>query len=207
MRCTSLTDEQQQHLLNVASNAIETGLGLVPTHPAKRFDDVLRRPRASFVTLYTHGDLRGCIGTLLAVRPLDEDVAANARAAAFEDPRFPPVSAQELPELTLTLSLLTDPQPMSFASETDLLNQLRPGVDGLILSAAGRRGTFLPAVWDTLPEPRDFLRQLKRKAGLPADYWGDDVRLERYGAESVGPARPWATAIDADQPSREGSRR
>jgi len=141
--------------------------------------------RASFVTLQKHGQLRGCIGMLEAMRPLIEDVAENAFAAAFRDPRFPAVTADEFPQLDIHLSLLSAPEPMHFASEADLLQQLRPGIDGLILQGGARRGTFLPSVWESLPAPRDFLRHLKRKAGLPMDYWSETLRVERYTTESI----------------------
>ncbi len=130
--------------------------------------------------------MRGCIGTLEAFRPLAEDIAHNAYAAAFQDPRFPPVDASEVDGLDIHLSLLTPAEPMSFQSEQDLLVQLRPGVDGLILAEGGRRGTFLPSVWEQLPEPAQFLEHLKLKAGLPKTYWSDSIRVFRYETEGVG---------------------
>ena len=141
--------------------------------------------RASFVTLEKGGRLRGCIGSLEAWRPLAVDVAENAYAAAFRDPRFPPVRAGEVEELEIHLSLLTLPVAMTFSSEADLLAQLQPGVDGLILSEGPSRGTFLPSVWAELPTPQLFLTQLKRKAGLPADYWSPGVRVMRYTTEMI----------------------
>ena len=146
---------------------------------------VLRVPRATFVTLHVDAQLHGCIGTLEARRPLVEDVAHNARAAAFEDPRFPALTAPEFERLQIHISVLGVPEPIQFDSEEGLLRQLRPHVDGLILEAGPHRGTFLPAVWDELPAPQDFLRHLKRKAGLPADYWSRDLRVRRYTVESI----------------------
>lgn len=140
----------------------------------------LARPGAVFVTLTLHGDLRGCIGSLEARRPLAEDVVANARAAAFSDPRFAPLTANELAEIRVEVSLLTPPQAMSFSSEADAIQQLRPQVDGVILEVDKQRGTFLPQVWENLPDARQFMRELKRKAGLPADFWSDAVKLSRY---------------------------
>ena len=147
-------------------------------HPA------LALPGATFVTLTQNDALRGCIGSLEAHRPLDRDVRANAVAAAFSDPRFPPLTVAEFPHTRVEVSLLTAPVPMTFSSEADALRQLRPDVDGIIL-IAGRggqlgRSTFLPQVWEQLPEPRQFLAHLKQKAGLPADWWSADVQLQRY---------------------------
>lgn len=141
--------------------------------------------RASFVTLEIGGRLRGCIGSLEAWRPLVVDVVENAFAAAFRDPRFPPLRADEAEKLTIHLYLLTPPVAMLFSSEADLLAQLQPGVDGLILRDGSCRSTFLPSVWDELPTPQLFLTQLKRKAGLPADYWSPGVCILRYTSEMV----------------------
>lgn len=138
------------------------------------------RDGASFVTLTIDGRLRGCIGSLEAWRPLLEDVRANALSAAFRDPRFPPLTRGEFHRVHVEVSVLTPPEPLDFRSEADLLSQLVPHEDGLVLTASGHRGTFLPQVWEQLPEPADFLRQLKRKAGLPVDHWGPDVRVSRY---------------------------
>ena len=144
----------------------------------------LDRRAAVFVTLTRDGALRGCIGTLEAHRPLREDLAANAVAAALRDPRFPSVGAPELPLVRLEVSLLSDPVPMSCASEADALRQLVPHVDGVILASGNRRATFLPQVWEQLPEPAVFLAHLKAKAGLAPGFWSADghdaVRLWRY---------------------------
>jgi AmmeMemoRadiSam system protein A len=139
---------------------------------------------ASFVTLTQAGQLRGCIGSLQAHRPLHEDVLANAQAAALQDPRFAPVTAQEAPTLEVEVSVLTAPEPLSFANESHALWQLQPHEHGVIFSCEheGRayRSTFLPQVWAQLPDPRKFMAQLKRKAGLPSDHWSDAVRLSVY---------------------------
>lgn len=141
----------------------------------------LDEPGAVFVTLRrVDGELRGCIGSIEARRPLLEDLRHNAVAAAVRDPRFPPVGPAELQELLLEVSCLTRPQPIAATSEIDALRQLAPLVDGVILSYGGHRATFLPQVWEQLPEPRDFLHQLKKKAGLPVDFWAADVRISRY---------------------------
>jgi hypothetical protein len=142
--------------------------------------------RATFVTLKRHGELRGCVGCLKALRPLAQDIALQAYSAAFLDSRFPPVRAGELEGLSIALSLLTPPEPLSFVSEADLIAQLRPGVDGLILERGLDRGTFLPSVWQSLPEPREFLRQLRLKAGLPALHPLERVKAFRYTVEAIG---------------------
>lgn len=166
-------------LLARARNAIASALNLPlrpePEHPA------LAQPGATFVTLHRGGALRGCIGRLEAGRhSLDEDVRRNARHAAFEDPRFAPLTAAEWPDLQVEVSLLTPPEPLPVRDEADACTQLHPGVDGVILNWRGRQATFLPQVWQQLPDPRDFLAALKRKAGLPADFWAEDLTLARY---------------------------
>jgi len=134
----------------------------------------LRQCGATFVTLTKDGQLRGCIGSLEPARPLGADVAENALGAAFRDPRFPALSAEEWPHCGVEVSLLTRPKPLRFADEADLLAQIHAGEDGLIIEADGRRGTFLPQVWEGLPDKRVFLKELIKKAGLP-----DDTRLAR----------------------------
>jgi hypothetical protein len=135
---------------------------------------------ASFVTLTQDGDLRGCIGSLEAHRPLLEDVQSNAVAAAFRDPRFVPLSNHEFAHVRLEVSEVSRAEPLEFESESHALSLLRPHVDGLILEYGRHRSTFLPQVWETLARPEQFLSQLKRKAGLPADFWHDELRLSRY---------------------------
>ena len=146
--------------------------------------DWLRQHGACFVTLHRGGELRGCIGTLIAHRPLIEDIQANSRAAAFRDPRFPALQQSELDGLTLEVSLLSDLEPVEFETEADLIRQLRPGVDGLLLEHGFHRGTFLPTVWRTLPDPGMFLGKLKAKAGLPEDFWSEDLKVMRYTTRS-----------------------
>lgn len=181
------SDSEKQQLLDIADRSIDHGLKQrkpLPVTP-EAFPLPLREPRAVFVTLYHNTALRGCIGNLEAQDSLVEAVSRNAYAAAFQDPRFGPMTEAERPGLEIHLSILTKPQLMEIASEQDLLQQIRPGVDGLILEEQGKRGTFLPAVWDTLPQPVEFVEQLKRKAGLPPDYWSDTLRISRYQAIHV----------------------
>lgn len=165
-------------LLQTAREAIARAFGrdgaMAPQHAA------LDRPGATFVTLMQQGDLRGCIGTLRAHRPLRQDVEQNALAAAFCDPRFAPLTAVELDITRIEVSLLSASTPLPFADEDDLLQRLRPGVDGVVLEYLGRRATFLPQVWDGLPDPREFIVALKRKAGLAADFWHQEIRMSRY---------------------------
>jgi len=143
----------------------------------------LDEPAATFVTLTLHGQLRGCIGSLEAHRSLYDDVTRNARAAAFGDPRFPPLTADELPAVRIEVSVLTVPQPLQFSSEADALRRLRPGIDGVIFQYGSRQATFLPQVWEQLPEPHEFMAHLKQKAGLPADLRVDGVRLAVFQVE------------------------
>lgn len=173
------SDTLGRELLTLARSAIAARFGQVVA-AATASDPALTVPGATFVTLTQQGRLRGCIGSLEAWRPLARDVAENALAAAFRDPRFDPLTADELPTTRVEVSLLTPAEPIFFTSEADALAQLRPGSDGVIFSAGHRRSTFLPQVWEQLPEPTTFMAHLKQKAGLPAAYWSDDVRIERY---------------------------
>ena len=177
--------EHQNLLLQIARNAVAARLGVPNVDVA--IDAVacaeLREKRATFVTLTMDGALRGCIGMLEACRPLAEDVAANACAAAFEDPRFEPLSIEEFETVEIHISVLSPPEEIFFSSEAGLLEQIRPGVDGLILQEGGRRGTFLPSVWEELPDRELFWDHLKMKAGLPARYWSETLRVFRYTAE------------------------
>lgn len=137
-------------------------------------------PGACFVTLTQQGELRGCIGSLEAHRPLLVDVKANAVAAAFRDPRFSPLGVNELEHTEIEISLLSPMQALTFAGEAEALAQLRPGVDGVVFEFGARRSTFLPQVWEQLPDTQEFMAHLKRKAGLPASFWAAEVRLQRY---------------------------
>lgn len=193
---TTLPDNAGPVLLTLARTSIATALGLNdrgassprvklvsdannPPHDAS--DEAwLSQPGASFVTLRIEGALRGCIGSLVAHQPLKEDVRRNARAAAFEDPRFYPLSKEEFEEIDIEVSVLSDPEPMHFTTREEALAMLRPGIDGVVLTASGRRATFLPQVWEELPDRELFIAHLMRKAGLPMDYWDDSVRIERY---------------------------
>ncbi|WP_018294476.1 AmmeMemoRadiSam system protein A [Mariprofundus ferrooxydans] len=171
-------DVDGELLLALARAAIGLRLGLATDLPEGTAS--MQQQAASFVTLQKQGRLRGCIGSLEAYRPLVEDVAANAVAAAFEDPRFPPLTAEEFADTRMEVSVLSSLQPMPVRDEQDALARLRPGIDGVVLRFGMNRATFLPQVWEQLPEPAQFLARLKVKAGLPADFWDPDLQLHRY---------------------------
>jgi len=175
-------------LLELARASIAEGIGTgkpmvqpySPDLPA-----ILDAPGACFVTIKKNGQLRGCIGSPQAWRRLIDDICENAFKAAFQDPRFPPVTAEELAMLDLSVSVLTPPTPMRFTDEADLLAQLRPRVDGLIIEDGGHRALFLPAVWEQLPDPAQFLAHLKHKAGLAVDHWSNRFKASRFQAVEV----------------------
>ncbi len=175
----SFGEEHGRTLLAIARNSIEAALGV---SELRRLPDApwLKPARACFVTLTQQGGLRGCIGSLEAHRPLGEDVSHNARAAALSDPRFPALTREELASTRVEVSLLSTPKALAFADHADLIAQLRPGEDGLILECGEARGTFLPQVWDSLPEPEQFVAELKRKAGLSPDVSTAKCRIQRY---------------------------
>lgn len=187
----SLPESDRTALLALARASIAHGLRRDAPLPVVLDDQppALRAGRAAFVTLHSGGRLRGCIGHLEALAPLAVGVAENAYAAAFRDPRFPPLSAPELERVNIQISVLTPAEPIVFDCEQGLLDALIPGVDGVILALGARRGTFLPAVWDQLPERREFLRHLKQKAGLHPDYWCDELRAWRYRSECFSEPR------------------
>ena len=171
-------DEAGTTLLSIARGAIEQQLfGNGAQAPAAAW---LKQPGATFVTLTKNGELRGCIGSLESVRALGEDVAANALGAAFRDPRFPAMTPAEWPQCRVEVSLLSAPKPLRFADEADLFRQIEAGSDGLIIECDGKRATFLPQVWEDLPQKRDFLAHLIRKAGLPPDTRLTRCKVARY---------------------------
>jgi AmmeMemoRadiSam system protein A len=165
-------------LLALARSAIAIELGF--DHPAQAEHTWLGRPGACFVTLTAAGTLRGCVGTLRAHRALGDDVRANAIAAAFRDPRFPPIATGEWRAVALELSVLSALEPLACTTEAEAIARLRAGVDGVVLEYGHHCGTFLPQVWEGLTEPGDFLAHLKYKAGLPPDFWDRDLKLSRY---------------------------
>ena len=178
-------DEQDRRgrlLVGLARSAIMADPGVRPS--ARAWDEEwLRVAAASFVTLRDAGELRGCIGTVDAHRALGDDVVANAHSAAYRDPRFPPVASHERERLDVEVSVLSPRAPICAASESALARALRPGIDGLVIEYEGLRATFLPQVWESLPDPFEFLAELKRKARLPARFWHPDLRVSRYTVE------------------------
>jgi uncharacterized protein len=174
-------------LLRVARESIRFRLAHEMPMPIDEmtYPPELRVRRATFVTLHLDGEFVGCIGTIQPRESIVANVAHNARAAAFEDPRSPGVRASDVDRLDIQISLLSPLEPMRFSSEVDLISQLRPGVDGLVLEEHFHRGTFLPSVWESLPEPVNFLNHLKMKAGLPPDYWSRDIAAYRYTVDSI----------------------
>jgi len=180
----SLSSRNKAWLLQLAQESIEHGLDQGgPLTQISNAPDTLLVRCASFVTLETHNQLRGCIGSIEAYRPLAEDVANNAYGAAFRDTRFAPLQPGELPDLHIQISVLTNPEPIHAATEQDLLQQLIPGEDGVLLEDGLHRATFLPQVWEQLPSPHLFLAHLKEKAGLPSNYWSSSLHFHLYRVE------------------------
>lgn len=171
-----LREEQGKALLWLARETIGRQLGMPAREPgtdiaARLLDAELQRKRGTFVTLKEHGELRGCIGSLAAIDSIVEGVKRNALHAAFDDSRFRPVEKNEFAAIEVEISILTEPTPLTYASAEELLRTLQVGIDGVILRKGVQGATFLPQVWEQLPEPKDFLSHLCRKAGLPADAW------------------------------------
>lgn len=175
----------RDQLLDLAESVLDAGLsqGRPPDPDPAAYPEPLREERATFVTLRSGGQLRGCIGSVEARRPLVADVSRNAYAAAFEDPRFPPLTREERTAVDIKLEILTPMEPISFETEEELLARLEPGRDGLLLEAGARRGTFLPTVWESLPDPESFWTHLKRKAGLTGDFFSPEMVVWRYRTE------------------------
>jgi AmmeMemoRadiSam system protein A len=170
---TSLSTDERELLLSLAREALEAGvLGKpVPKIDIQELPTRLRQTGASFVTLTIGGILRGCIGSLEASLPLAEDVRLHAVAAANQDYRFPPVSGEELAKISIEISRLTPLRLLEYSSPNDLLSKLRPGTDGVVLLEGSKRGTFLPQVWEKVPQPDIFLSMLCNKIGIPKDTW------------------------------------
>ena len=188
MPCAETDPLEHQHLqelVGIAINSIHHGLdeGGPLIQDEHAVNGTLRRIAASFVTLKQRDSLRGCIGSLEQRRALADDVAENAFAAAFRDPRFPPLTRAELEVTAAEVSVLSTPVPLDFEGETDLLDQLRPGTDGLIVENDGHRATYLPSVWDMLPGPRSFIEHLRHKAGIEPQVPISAVKLFRYTAQ------------------------
>ena len=182
-----LSTASREILLNLARESIEFGIktGKQIKITEENFSPELREQRATFVTLERLGKLRGCVGMLEAYQSLVADVANSAYFAAFRDNRFVPLRKEELADLEIHISVLSPLEDLSFSSEADLRQKMRPGIDGLVLSDGSHRGTFLPVMWGELQTPEEFLGHLKIKAGLPFDYWSESLRVERYTTEKI----------------------
>ena len=175
-----LKPEQGKLLLAIARAIITKQLGTFASLAKTTDHPWLNELAATFVTLKLDGDLRGCIGSLKAHHSLMNDLQTNAIAAAFQDPRFPPLTKEELNRITIEISLIGDSEPINFTDEADALAKLQPHVDGIIFECGRYRSTFLPQVWEQLPTPKMFMAHLKQKAGLAPDFWSKDVLLYRY---------------------------
>jgi len=173
MAIESLTLEERKQLLRIAREALKLGVYGHPVGPIdhRSFSEKLRENGASFVTLTNGGQLRGCIGTLEPYQPLIDDVRDHTVAAATQDFRFHPVRPEELVNISIEISRLTKPKSLAYSNYADLLSKLRPGVDGVVLLDGFRKATFLPQVWDKIPDPKEFLSHLSTKMGLPSNAW------------------------------------
>ena len=187
MPSSKITLKDKKIILDTARHAIQYGLTYKrpPVLELETYPQELQQHAATFVTLKETNRLRGCIGTLEAYQPLIQDVAEHAYAAAFNDPRFPPVNAIEEPMLHISISLLSPPEKLKVSSEQELLSKLNPGVDGIILKYKQHKGTFLPSVWEQIDSPQDFIHKLKLKAGLSEDFWHDEMTIETYQTDVI----------------------
>lgn len=181
-----LTLAEQHQLKDIAAAAIEFGLQYdrPPKPDISHLPHTLRENGACFISIYKQSELRGCVGTLIAHRPLAEDANDNGFSAAFNDSRFAPLTPNEWAHCQLHLAVLDVPQPLFVKNQQDLLNKLTPGVDGVILSSGNKRATFLPQVWQQLPDKQEFIARLKQKAGLNADEWPGNLQIQLYQTQS-----------------------
>ena len=190
-RSARLSDAHRQTLLGLGRDVLAQSAARRGRKPVFAIGDLspqLKAARATFVTLKIDGKLRGCVGSVSAHRALALDVADNAHKSAYGDPRFDALTADELDRLDLGVSILSSPRPMSCRTEDELIDQLHPDHDGLILAEGEKRSLFLPQVWNNLADPRAFVRHLKAKAGLVEDHWSDGIKAYRFSAESFGTA-------------------
>ncbi len=180
--CIDITAEEKHQLFEIARQSISSGLeGADALNIAvSQLSGVAGQKLASFVTLTQNAELRGCMGSLQATEALAQSVANPAYNAAFRDPRFPGLTNEELDKTDIEISILSPMEPLPVTSREDLLSQLKPNIDGLLLEEGRHRATFLPQVWGKLNGPEDFLRQLMVKAGLPVDHWSEAIRFSRY---------------------------
>jgi AmmeMemoRadiSam system protein A len=192
VKMAQLSDQDRATLLKAARTAIAVSLGAADGKAAPKTDvsPVLMEKSGCFVTLHKRGMLRGCIGTLEPTQTLLQGVQENARNAAFHDPRFPELTVEELSQVDIEISRLTVPEPLLFDSPEDLLNRLKPGVHGVILAKGWHRATFLPQVWEQLPDKRSFMEHLCRKAGMGGNCWKEkDLVIKVYEVEHFSESR------------------
>ena len=184
-----LLDRHGTDLMKLAVRSIQYGFtkDKPPAVAVDTFAKELRIKRATFVTLERNGHLRGCIGSIVATRPLVQDIVENAFRAAFRDPRFPSLSPEERNGLGLSISVLTPMHALTFGDQDDLLRQLRPGHHGLLIQDGEKRAVFLPQVWEQLPDPNDFLSRLKMKAGFSEGYWSRDFKAWAFTVQKIPP--------------------
>jgi AmmeMemoRadiSam system protein A len=188
-----LTSSEREYLLGLARQSMSNyaSTGVEPSVDESTLSAAIRAFRGCFVTLTRNGEMRGCIGNLDGHIPLFRAVIHNACGAAFRDSRFGPVSRGEIEHLRIKISVLTEPVPLSFSSPSELLRKLRPDVDGVVLKASERSATYLPQVWEKLPDPKDFMNSLAAKAMLPVSAWrASDAVIQTYQVESFEENRP-----------------
>lgn len=195
----SLDTEHRNSLLQLARRSIDAGLQAMRWVPMPELDvsPPLTERRGCFVTLRILGQLRGCCGTLFAEHSLAEDVWRNAWASAFGDPRFSPLDADEWPDADIHIAVLSPLEPVIVADESQLIEMLRPGVDGLLLERDDARATFLPDVWEQLTDPVDFVQHLKQKAGWPGSSWSPHIKIWRYATETFAEREPHSLQTSA----------
>jgi len=182
-----LTQEEGKELLAVARGTIKQALldRKEGSESDANLPKVFREPRGTFVTLTIKGNLRGCIGHIIPQESLIEGIRVNAINAAFRDPRFPPLTKGEWENVKIEISILTEPKPLSYSDVDDLLKKLRPGIDGVIIKKGYRQATFLPQVWEQLPDKTDFLSHLCQKAGLDGDAWSKaELEVSTYQVQA-----------------------
>lgn len=195
---TELTPKDQETLLGLARESIEYGVEFNKRFSVNQssYSEQLQQQAATFVTLRRNGKLRGCIGSIVAYQALVIDVVEKAHSAAFSDPRFPGLGEEELDGLVLQISILTPLSEIEFSSEQDLLEKIQAGLDGLVIDEGYNKGTFLPSMWEQLPDKEDFLRHLKVKAGLLPDYWSDAIRVSRFHSSCIADPDYYVEQLD-----------
>ncbi len=184
--CTDINPAEGRQLLDIARRSIDAGLdgARMPSLDAEGRQGTLATQRGSFVTLTRNGELRGCMGVIESPRPLAQNTADCAFSAAFRDRRFNPLTSAEAGQICIEVSVLSEMEPFVVRDREDLLQQLQPAVDGLLMEDGRYRSIFLPQVWEKLDSVQAFLEHLLSKAGLPGDYWSGTIRFSRFHVTS-----------------------